>query len=77
MSDALRRSIRSFMQIFLGTIISSGVVSAAGTNGVVDWSTLKKIVISLVVSFFTSLLVFGQNYFEDRGTIPAVLKNPS
>lgn len=77
MTDALRRAIRTFVQTFLGSIATSGVLSAAATEGVVDWSVLKKVLMAAVASGAVALVSFVQNALEDKGTIPALLKAPA
>lgn len=77
MPDYLRRAIRTFIQSFCGAIISSGVLSAAATAGVVDWSVVTKILIAALAGGVTGLLTLGMNALEDNGSIPAVLKAPA
>lgn len=77
MTDALRRAIRTFVQTFLGSIATSGVLSAAATEGVVDWSVLKKVLLAACASGFVSLVSYVQNLLEDKGAIPAILKAPA
>jgi hypothetical protein len=77
MTDALRRAIRTFVQAFLGSIATSGILSAAATEGVVDYSVLKKLAMSAAASGFVSLFSFLQNLLEDKGAIPAILKAPA
>lgn len=74
MNNALRRAIRTFFQAFLGALISSGVLSAASTNGVVDWSGLEKAGVAALSAGIVALVSFIQNALEDTGTVPAILK---
>lgn len=74
MNDAIRRAIRTFVQVFIGTVLASGVFSAFATEGVVDWSALKKVGVSAICSAFVALLTYVQNALEDSGAIPSVLK---
>lgn len=74
MSDALRRAVRTFVQAFLGSLLTSGILSSFETAGVVDWAALKKVAISAAAGAIIALLTFVQNALEDNGTIPAVLK---
>lgn len=74
MSDAVRRAIRTFVQAFTGSILTNGVLSAMATNGVVDWTLLEKAGVSALVAAVIALLTFLQNWAEDRGTIPSILK---
>jgi len=73
-NNAVKRAIRTFFQTFLGTIISSGILSAASTSGVVDWSGLEKLAVSALSAGLVAVLSFTQNALEDSGTIPPVLK---
>jgi ABC-type multidrug transport system fused ATPase/permease subunit len=77
MTDALRRAIRTFVQTFLGVVISSGILSAAATDGVVDWSGAKKVAVSAMSAAVVAVLTFVQNALEDGGQIPAILKAPA
>lgn len=74
MPDSLRRAIRTFIQAFLGAIISSGVLSAINESGVVDWSVLKKVLMSAAAAGVIALITFSINFLEDAGAIPSVLK---
>lgn len=77
MSDAVRRAIRTFFQTFVGVLISSGILSAMTEAGVVDWSALKKVVISAGAAAVVAVVTYIQNALEDSGTVPALLKDPS
>lgn len=77
MTDALRRAIRTFIQAFLGSILSSGVLSAIATDGVVDLSGLQKVGAAALAAGLIALVSFAQNALEDVGTIPALLKAPA
>lgn len=74
MSDALRRAIRTWLQTFVGVILASGVLSAMSETGMVDWAVLKKAAVSAAVAGAVAVLAFGQNYLEDKGSIPSLLK---
>jgi hypothetical protein len=76
MPDALRRALRTFVQAFLGSIITSGILSTTETVGVVDWSALKKVAVSAVAAAVIALITWAQNYLEDTTTVPALLKAP-
>lgn len=75
MSDAIRRGIRAFFQVFLSTIISSGVLSAADTRGVVDFSAIEKVLVSAMMAGIAAVVVFSHNWLEDNTSFPAVLKS--
>lgn len=77
MSDAVRRAIRTFLQAFVGVLVSSGVLSAVGEAGVVDWSALKKVGLSALGAGVVALFTFIQNALEDEGSVPALLKAPA
>lgn len=76
MSDAVRRAIRTFIQAFLGVLVTSGIFSAAAEDGVVDWSGLKKVGISAAAAAVVAVVTYIQNALEDSGTVPALLKEP-
>jgi len=73
MSDAGRRALRTFIQSFLGVLLTSGILSAITTTGVVDWTVLKKVFLSGIAAGITAVLSWAQNALEDRGTIPEVV----
>lgn len=73
MSDAVKRGLRTFFQGFLGSIITSGVLSSFGTDGVVDFSVLQKVGVSAAAAGLIGLISFIQNALEDSGTVPEVI----
>lgn len=73
MSDALRRTLRTFIQAFLGAILTSGVLSAIATDGVVDVSILGKTAASALAAGIIAVITFLQNYLEDNEVIPEVI----
>lgn len=79
MSDALRRACRTFIQSFLGSVLTSGVLSAIETDGVVDYSVLQKVGVSALAAGLIAFLSFMQNALEDSPTValPALLKAPA
>lgn len=77
MNKATKRAIRTFFQAFLGSIITSGVLSATSESGVVDWSALHKVAVAAGAAGIIALITFIQNALEDSGTIPALLKQPN
>ena len=77
MSDAIRRAVRTFLQSFIGVLVSTGILSAIGESGVVDWSGLKKAGLSALGAGVVALLTFIQNALEDEGAVPAILKAPA
>lgn len=74
MSDSLRRALRTFVQAFLGSVITSGVLSAASENGVVDWSAAKKAGVAALAAAVVAVITFVQNWLEDNTKAPALLK---
>lgn len=74
MNDALRRSLRTFVQVFIGVIISSGILSTASESGVVDWSAVKKVFVAALSAGVTSILTFVMNWLEDNTSVPAIGK---
>lgn len=74
MPDPIRRALRTFVQAFLGSLLTSGVLSAAATDGVVDWSALKKAGIAAAAAAVIALFTLAQNLLEDTTRFPAVLK---
>ncbi len=75
MTDALRRTIRGFVQTFVGVLLASGVFSAISTDGVVDWAVLQKVFISACSAGIVAILTYAQNWAEDNTSFPAVLKS--
>lgn len=77
MSDALRRAVRTFIQAFVGSIITSGILSTASETGVVDWSAAKKVGVSALAGGVVAILTWAQNFLEDNtSVVPALLKAP-
>lgn len=77
MSDALRRALRTFVQAFLGSVLTSGLLSAINETGVVDWSAIKKVAVSAAAAALIALLTFVVNALEDKGVMPALIKAPA
>lgn len=80
MSDALRRGLRSFLQVFIGAFLATNGLAAIGQDGAIDATDialLTKAVVSAATAGFVALLVWAQNALEDKGAIPAVLKAPA
>lgn len=74
MTDAMKRALRTFIQSFVGSILTSGVLSGFAVDGVVDWSILSKVGVSSFVAGVIALLAFVQNALEDSKKLPTVLK---
>lgn len=77
MSDAVRRALRTFVQAWLGSLLTSGVLSATATDGIVDLSALEKAGVSALAAGFIALLSWLQNALEDNTRMPALLKAPA
>lgn len=75
MTDAVRRALRTAVQAFLGSIITSGILSTAETDGVVDFSALKKVAVSAAAAAVIAIITWTQNWLEDSKNVPALLKN--
>lgn len=73
--DALRRAVRTALQAFLGAVIGSGLLSAIGEQGVVDWSVAKKVVFSAAAAAIAALISWAYNALEDVGAVPKVMKS--
>ncbi len=73
MSDALRRSLRTFLQSFTGIFLAA-VTTPQLTNAVPGLSTLRAAAVSAAWGGLVSVLSWIQNSLEDAGTVPAVLK---
>lgn len=77
MTDPVRRAIRGWLQTFLGSLITSGVLSSFEAEGVVDWAILKKALISAIVAGVVAVITLVQNLLEDTTSFPALLKAPA
>jgi len=77
MSDALRRGIRTFVQAFTGTILfqlAAVMLDISQGNWVPDLDFLKRLALSAMISGVVSIVSFLQNWAEDSGAVPSVLK---
>lgn len=74
MNDAWRRAVRTFIQAFLGSILTSGILSAVTETGVVDWATAKKVAVSALAASLIAAITFAQNALESADVIPKLLK---
>lgn len=74
MSDPIRRAARTFLQAFLGSVITSGILSTISETAVVDWSGLKKVGIAAASGGLIALISLVQNALEDSNVIPEVVK---
>jgi hypothetical protein len=74
LNDAVRRALRTFVQAFTGSILTSGVLGAVADGAAVDLSIFQKTGVSALAAGVIALLTYVQNALEDNGAIPAVLK---
>lgn len=65
MTEPIRRAIRTWLQAFLGTIVTSGILSAMETTGVVDWSSVRKVLVAAVAAGVIAVITWAQNALED------------
>lgn len=75
MNNALKRAIRTFVQAFLGSILTSGVLSAIAVDGIVDFKVIEKVGASALAAGLIALITYAMNALEDHQVIPALLKN--
>jgi len=74
MRDAGIRALRTFVQAFLGFIITSGVLSAMATQGIVDWAVLKKTLLSALAAAVAAGIAYVQNWLEDDNRLTVLPK---
>jgi hypothetical protein len=72
MTDAVKRALRTFVQAFLGVLLSSGILSLMNTEGVVDWAGVKKVGISALGAGIAAVVSYLQNVLEDEQVIPTL-----
>lgn len=77
MPDYLRRALRTFFQALLGSLLTSGVLSAASTDGVVDWSAAQKAGVAALAAGIIAAFTLVQNVLEDHTPMPALMKAPA
>lgn len=70
MTDPIRRALRTFVQAFLGSLITSGVLSAVAADGVVDWSAVQKAAVAALAAAAVAVVTLVQNLLEDHGALP-------
>jgi hypothetical protein len=69
--------LRTFVQAFTGVILAQvGAIAVDAQQGkyVLDIDWLKRILISALVAGIIALVTFAQNWSEDAGVVPSVLK---
>lgn len=70
MSDATRRALRSLLQI--GTV--NAVIALLAVFEVIHWTPVQ---VGAVNAVALPLVSFAQNWLEDKGAIPALIKSPA
>lgn len=73
MPDALRRALRTFLQAFLGSVLTSGVLSTVVDSGTIDLSLLQSVGVSALAAGFIALITWAMNFLEDKDVIPEVI----
>lgn len=61
---ALVRAARTFAQAFVGFVVTSGLLSGAATSGLVDWSDVKKVLISAAAAGVSAVVAFAHNLLQ-------------
>lgn len=78
-SNAVKRAVRTFIQTFLGVLLSSpllGQVQAELAGGQApDWHLLGNLAASGIAAGIVATLSWVQNALEDGDSIPMLLKN--
>ena len=77
MKDAIRRTIRTFVQAFIGVILAQAAglaVQASSGDLVVDQDWMTRVGISALFSATIAALTFVQNLLEDNTKMPALGK---
>lgn len=72
MKDAAIRTVRTFLQSFLGIILMSGFLQGVVADGTFDVSIAKRIVVSAVGAAIIATVTFVQNVLEDQANLPTV-----
>lgn len=72
MTDPIRRAIRTFIQAFVGVIISSLI--GEGTGKLPDFNFIETTLGGAVVAGVIATLTFIQNSLEDTNAIPSLAK---
>jgi hypothetical protein len=75
MSDAARRALRTFVQAVTGILLGQAVILMTDLDdGELDWNLWKRVLISALAAGVIALISWAQNWAEDAGAIPSVLK---
>lgn len=74
MSGAVRRALRTAIQAFLGSILTSGILSGIEVEGFVDLAALQKVGVSALAAGIIAVITWAQNALEDNTGFPALLK---
>lgn len=80
-SDPLRRALRTFLQSWTGTFLGLWAMSGVGAEGnladLSDLSTIGRLALAAGIGALPAIVALAQNWAEDVGAIPAVLKAPA
>jgi hypothetical protein len=74
MTPALQRATRTFLQAFVGSLAGANLLALSNTEGVVDWSEARKVVLAAFMAGVVAVVSFAHNALEDGTALPALLK---
>lgn len=74
MNDPTRRALRTGLQVFVGWIVAGGL--AAVVNAYADQWQIDGANRLALTMLLTIVLSWAQNYAEEQGALPPVLKGP-
>lgn len=73
--DSVRRAIRTFVQAFIGVLlVQAAALLADLDDGEIDWNLWKRVALSALAAGFVAAVTWVQNFLEDAGAVPSVLK---
>lgn len=75
--DAVRRGVRSFVQAFIGTLLSTWIGQNFAPGALPPLDVARRIVTAAAVAGIIALLTYIQNALEDSGAIPSFGKAPA
>jgi len=75
--DSVRRAIRTFIQSFLGTLLTGWIGLNVAAGDLPPVSVAKRLLIAATVAGVIALLTYVQNALEDHTGLPALLKAPA
>ncbi len=75
MKDYLKRSLRTYAQSFIGTVMSFGVLNGMVTDGVLPgYSAFAQLGIAAAASGIIAVLSYTQNWLEESKNITILPK---